>query len=63
MLVLKAATVEFGEHAVAVEIELHQSNRAGVIRIGTGLSSGRQPHAAITSLLSTALRPRAQSSD
>src|SRR3546814_18597780 len=55
-------TVEIGEHAIAIEEELHQPNLAGMIRIGTGASSGRQPRAAITSLLWTALRPRLRSS-
>src|SRR3546814_397742 len=61
--VMLGTTVEIGEHAIAIEEELHQPNLAGMIRIGTGASSGRQPRAAITSLLWTALRPRLRSSD
>src|SRR3546814_16251386 len=56
-------TVEIGEHAIAIEEELHQPNLDGMIRIGTGATSGRQPRAAITALLCTALRPRLRARD
>src|SRR3546814_13218972 len=48
-------TVEIGAHAIAIEENLHQPNPAGLIRFGTGASSGRPPRAATTTLLWTDL--------